>query len=150
MFCSKCGNQLSAELNYCNKCGTAINKIDSETRSSASGNFSEALGYIGGFGFIGFIFLVLILVKSQVPEKTLTLISLFYLAALFGVCYLIIQQGKSPIGKSEPEKSEPQNFVPLVELPAKDTNQLNEYREPAITVTEETTRNFDKVPRREN
>ena len=150
MFCSKCGNQLSAALNYCNRCGTPVNKTDPEMRGSGSGKFPEALVYICVFGFVGFIFMILLLVKNQVPEKVLILLSFFYLATLFGICALILQHGKNMLGKAEPDQNDAQDFVPLVQLPAKNTNQLNEYREPAITVTEETTRNFDKVPRREN
>lgn len=149
MFCSKCGNQLSAQLNYCNRCGTPVNKLDSETRVGVSGKLSESLVYIAVFGFVGFIFMILILIKNQVPEKALIMLSLFYLATLFGICALILQHVKTAFGKSEPEKNDAQDFVPLVQLPAKNTNQLDEYHEPAISVTEETTRNFDKVPRRE-
>jgi uncharacterized membrane protein YvbJ len=150
MFCSKCGNQLSAGLNYCNRCGTPVNKIDAETRIGASAKITEALPYIGVFGFAGFIFLIVILLKNQVPEKVLILLSLFYLATLFGICFSILQSSNNSIGKSESAKNDSPDFVPLVELPAKNTNQLHEYREPAISVTEETTRNFEKVPRREN
>ncbi len=149
MFCSKCGNQLNAGLNYCNRCGTAVNKIDSETRSSDPAKISESLPYIGVFGFVGFIFMILMLLKNQVPEKTLILLSFFYLATLFGIFFLILQHVKSSRGKNEFEKSDAQDFVPLVQLPAKNTNQLNEYHEPAISVTEETTRNFGKIPLRE-
>ena len=149
MFCSKCGNQLSVELNYCNRCGTPVNKLDSKALTGNSGKFPESLVYIVVFGFVGFIFMILLLVKNQVPEKVLILLSFFYLATLFGICALNLQHGKNMLGKTEPDQSEAQDFAPLVELPAKSTNQLNEYRQPAITVTEETTRNFDKVPRRE-
>lgn len=146
MFCSNCGNQLGAGLNYCNRCGKALSKIDSEARIAVSGNVSEALAYVGGGGFACFIFIVLILVKNQVPEKTLITISFFYLATLFGICYLILQHVKSTFGKSIPEKHDLSDTVPAVQLPAKNTNQLNEYQEPAISVTEETTRNFEKIP----
>ena len=150
MFCSKCGNRLSAELNFCNRCGTAVNKTGSETRDANSGKLLESLPYIGVFGFVGFVFMVVMLLKNQAPEKILILLSFFYLATLFGIFFLILQHAKNSSGKNAPDKSDERDFVPLVELPAKNTNQLNEYRQPAITVTEETTRNFDKIPRREN
>lgn len=146
MFCSNCGNQLNAGLNYCNRCGTQISKADSETNKSITKGFSEALGYIGGFGFISFIFVVLILVKNAVPEKALITISFFYLAALFGVCFLVSQQIKSISGKSGAEKKDTQDYLPPNELSAKNTVQLEEHFEPAVSVTEQTTRNFEKVP----
>ena len=150
MFCSKCGNQLNAQLNYCNRCGAPVSKNDSEMRDEESGGSSEIVGYIGGPGFISFIFVLLILVKNQVPEKALIMISLFYLATLFGICYLCLRQGKGALGKTAPEQRDSGgNFTPVVQLPAKDTNQLEEHREPA-SVTENTTRVFDKVPRTKN
>jgi uncharacterized membrane protein YvbJ len=144
MFCSSCGNQLNAGLNYCNRCGSAIARNDSDARSS--GNFSESLAYVGGGGFVCFIFVLLILVKNQVPPDTVTKIAFIYLATLFGICYLILRHVKTSLEKPALEQRDVQEFIPAVQLPPKTTNQLNEYQQPATTVTEETTRNFEKIP----
>lgn len=144
MFCSSCGNQLNAGLNYCNRCGKPVARNDADTR--AAGNFSESLSYVGGGGFACFIFVVLIMVKNQVPPDTVFKIAFLYLATLFSICYMILRQVKTSTEKPALEQRDAQEFVPAVQLPPKTTNQLNEYQQPTISVTEETTRNFEKVP----
>lgn len=145
MFCSSCGNQLTAGLNYCNRCGTPVSRTGTDAQAQISGSFSESLPYVGGGGFVCFIFVLLILVKNQIPPDTVTKIAFIYLATLFGICYLILRHGKTSPEKPALEQRAVQDFVPAVQLPPKTTNQLEEYREPAITVTEETTRNFEKI-----
>ncbi len=146
MFCANCGNQINVGLNYCNRCGIQISKADSETQKSITKSFSEVFGAIGVFGLTGFIFVVLVLVKNGVSEKALILISFFYLAVLFGICFLVIQHIKSLSGKSAAEKKDIQDYLPPNQISAKNTVQLEEHFEPAISVTEHTTRNFEKVP----
>lgn len=92
MYCAVCGTLISTELNFYNRCGTKVSKVDLEIQKTVTENLSSALGYIGGFGFLGFIFVIYILVKNDVPAIALTAISLFYLTALFGVCYQIVQR----------------------------------------------------------
>jgi hypothetical protein len=149
VFCSNCGSRISPELNYCSRCGAKVSKNDSETRKSVSENLSSSLGYIGGFGLVGFIFVVLALVKNDVPVKALVALSLFYLGALFGICYLILQQiaASTSAGKSAAPVSDfGNNFQPDRLNPA-NTAQLESPREPAasVSVTENTTKTLDEV-----
>ena len=65
MFRSGCGTQIQTGLNYCNRCGSRAPRSDSETNSIAV-NLSQSMGYIGGFGMFGFLFVILILVKNGV------------------------------------------------------------------------------------
>ncbi len=145
MYCSTCGTLINAELNFCNRCGTKVSKIDLEIQKAVAENLSSAVGYIGGFGFLGFIFVTLILVKNGVPAVALTAISLFYLAALFGVCYLIIQRTSSLSGNPAPAKNDFQDNFQPEQLNSVNTAQLESApREPAMSVTDTTTRTLDK------
>ena len=144
MYCSTCGTLINAELNFCNRCGTKVSKADLEIQKTVTENLSSAVGYIGGFGFLGFIFVTLILVKNGVPAVALTAISLFYLAALFGVCYLIIQRISSLSGNPAPAINDlPDNLQPE-QLGSVNTAQLESPRHPAMSVTDTTTRTLDK------
>ena len=144
MYCSGCGTQIQTGLNYCNRCGNRVPRSDSETNSIAS-NLSQSLGYIGGFGMFGFIFVILILVKNGVDKNALIPISFFYFAALFGICFLVIRQifaysKKSSDKESAPNEQQPDYLRPVA------TAQLTEPGEQPISVTEHTTRTLDKVP----
>ena len=167
MFCSNCGTAIKPELNYCNRCGTRIANAETGTdvRATVVENFSSAVGYVGGFGLIGFIFVVLVMIKNGVTERALIPISFFYLAALFGICFLLIQQVKSFSGMSADKKSS--DFHPNSQFPSMtaitdqplppplspaNTAQLGEARaEPASvaggvgSVTENTTKTLDEV-----
>lgn len=146
MYCSNCGSQIKPELNYCNRCGTRVSNPDAETQKSIAENLSSAIGYIGGFGMLGFIFVMLILVKNGVGERALIPISFFYLAALFGICFLILQQIKNSPGKSVAGKTEYQGtFQTTPGLKEATTAQLDAPRESFISVTENTTRTLDEV-----
>jgi hypothetical protein len=145
MFCANCGSRIKAELNYCNRCGARVLKIDSEVQKSLSDNLSGSLGYIGGFGLVGYIFVALVLVKNGVPPNVLAAISFFYLGALFGICYLILQQLKTLPRKSQAQNMDFQSNLQFQQLDAATTAQLEEPREMPISVTENTTRTLDKI-----
>jgi hypothetical protein len=145
MYCANCGSEIKPELNYCNRCGARVTKIDTEIQMSLSENLSSSLAYIGGFGLIGYIFVALVLVKNGVPPNVLAAISFFYLGALFGICYLILQQLKTLPAKSKSPAPDFQNNFQTVQLEAADTAQLEEPKQQPISVTEHTTRTLDKA-----
>jgi uncharacterized membrane protein YvbJ len=146
LYCSSCGSRINPELNYCSRCGTKVSKNDSETQKSLAENLSSSLGYIGGFGLIGFIFVALVLVKNGVPVNALVTISFFYLGALFGICYLILQQIDTSSKKSSAPLSAFHNNFQIDRLNPANTAQLESPREPAdASVTENTTKTLDEV-----
>jgi hypothetical protein len=145
MFCANCGSQIKAELNYCNRCGTRVVKMDSDMQKPVADNLSSAIGYIGGSGLFCFIFIVLILVKNNVNPTVLVAISLAYLCALFGICSMILQHLKTLPGKSQAQNMDFQGNFQSRQLDAATTAQLEEPREMPISVTENTTRTLDKV-----
>ena len=145
MYCANCGSLIKPELNYCSRCGMRVAKIDSENANAVCEGLSASLGYVGGFGFVGFIFVALILVKNGVHPTALTFISFFYLAALVGVCFLILEQIRAAREKSTAEKINFQSDFQTVLLNAPNTAQLEEPKQQPISVTENTTRTLDEV-----
>jgi len=146
MYCSGCGTQLQPDLNYCNRCG---NRVAGESeKASVAESLSSSLGYVGGFGFLSFVFVVLVLVKNGVPGNQIIPISFFYFAALFAICFLILRQTELLSGRNRPpnRKDLPmQSETPIYSRPA-ETNPLKELREPGIgSVIDETTRTLDAV-----
>lgn len=149
MYCSNCGSEIKPELNFCSRCGTKVAKIDApQMQQSLAENLSASLGYIGGFGLVGYIFVALILVKNAVPVNALVAISLFYLGALFGICYLILQQIGKSTGKLPAPIQNLYNNFQTEQLNPANTAQLGESTEQpatAASVTENTTKTLDEV-----
>lgn len=147
MYCSGCGTQLQADLNYCNRCGHPVAAGLESERASIAESLSSSLGYVGGFGFLSFVFLVLVLVKNGIPGNQIIPIAFFYFAALFGICFLILRQTELLSGKIsfrrrvDPAVGEIHPYTRPV-----DTNPLRELREPAVgSVIDETTHTLDKA-----
>lgn len=146
MYCSNCGSQIKPELNYCSRCGAKVAKTDLEIPTSAVEGLSSMLGAIGVFGFVGYIFVALVLVKYGVPVNALVAISLFYLGALFGICHLILKQIAASSGKSAAPVSDFRNNFQADQLNSASTAQLESPREPAdVSVTDNTTKTLDEV-----
>ncbi|MBS1795759.1 MAG: hypothetical protein JSS81_18030 [Acidobacteria bacterium] len=143
MFCATCGNQINVGLNYCSRCGRQIQKT--ENGKSFARSLTEALTYLGVFGLLGFIFLVLIMVKTGVGETALIAISFFYLATFFGICLTMLRYARNAVEKPA-ERPDVPNYAAPPPLSAVETARLEAYSEPAVSVVEDTTRQFEKIP----
>jgi len=142
MYCSTCGNEIKTELNYCNQCGARVDKTDGGDSSGAA-YLSMATGFVclGGLGLT--VGLIAMLLKNNVAPEVIVILALAFLCAVFGISCLMIQQisrmTKSALGEKTFEKPNP------AQLRAMNTAQLEEYRQPAMSVTENTTRTLDEV-----
>lgn len=146
MYCSGCGTKLQVDLNYCNRCGQRV-AGDSE-KASVAESLSSSLGYVGGFGFLSFVFVVIALVKNGVVGSQLVMIALFYFAALFAICFLILRQTElfSKGVRSRRSADLPDGENSQYSAPAPTTSRLRELNQPGIgSVIDETTRTLDEV-----
>ena len=143
MYCSNCGNELKKSLNYCNSCGARVVDLTEERGGSRFQNISTAIGFIGVFGLVGFYFLVKLLLDHNVLEGVILIILLAYLATIFGISYLLIQQlnpkSEKSSGEVEFRADAPKAFKPA------NTNQLEEPKQQPASVVEDTTRTLDEV-----
>lgn len=146
MHCWSCGKQVKDNLNYCSDCGARVEKGKPEGDYSWMHNPATSVGYLGIFGLGGFIYLVITLLKRNVDPSFVFAISALYLAALFGMCFMILRQTSNRPDKQakkdytvEPEYTSPKKFRSEI------TNQLESPGEPIPSVTENTTRTLDEV-----
>jgi hypothetical protein len=155
MYCATCGNSVKENLNYCNNCGAKIVKDGGlPVRNSASPILAIAVGFFGVAGLFGFIMMLKILLESRLDQPAILTILIAYLVTLFLLCSVIVGQIWKHSGETKGNSDQtPEDYS----APAKqfhrtvNTNQLEEAREPFIgSVTENTTRTFDKVPRTDN
>lgn len=144
MYCSNCGTQTKQELNYCNSCGMRLTE-NKDSENSIAKSLSSALGYVGVFGLVGFIFLILILLEQRVEDGLVGVIAVFYLATVFGISAMILKQ----ISNTKSTEAKPNNtpdFVPPQQIKSVNTNQLEEPKQAAASVVDATTRTLNKVP----
>ena len=83
------------------------------------------------------------LLKNNVVPQVIVILALAFLCAVFGISCLMIQQisrmTKSVSGEKISDKANP------IQLGSINTAQLEEYRQPATSITENTTRTLDEI-----
>lgn len=146
MYCERCGKRIEEALNFCNGCGAQIKK-ENDGPQSVLNTLITALIVVATAGLGVLIGLLAVLLdKVPRPEPVIAL-AIFYLATVFGICFMIMRQISKMIDAKldKRESRETATLQPLVQLPAKNTAQLEEFREPA-SVIENTTRTLDEIP----
>ncbi|HEY0460914.1 MAG TPA: hypothetical protein VGC97_17395 [Pyrinomonadaceae bacterium] len=154
MFCSTCGNSVNENLNYCNVCGAKIIKGTLPVRAASPASvLSIAVGFFGTAGLLGFIVILKVLLESRLDQPAILMILVAYLVTLFLICAVLVGQLWSFSGSSAKTEfnQAPEDYAPPKQMRAVSTNQLEEPAAPFIgSVTENTTRTFDKVPLKDN
>jgi len=140
MFCSGCGSQIQTGLNYCSRCGRRVQEVEKPASSPLSRSLTVA-GQTAGVGFVGYIFILLILVLNGVVGDVVFGVTFFYFLFLFLLCFMFLRQGRL-VAKYEPTR-EPAGDPLYVKAVA--TAQLPEPTERPASVTEHTTRTLDHV-----
>lgn len=148
MFCSNCGNEINDALNFCKRCGKRLEKgVDPATAKSMFDTFMTATAavIVGGLGIL--IGLVAVLLKNGVDPAGVGVISVIYLAALTFTSFMLLRMLPKMIdarlSSSKPETSE--SYV-APQLNSRTPAQLEESRQPS-SIVENTTRNFEEIPR---
>ena len=143
MFCAGCGTQIQTGLNYCSRCGRRV-VADSKSGHNWA-NPMVIAGQTAGVGFIGYIFVLLILSRSGVSPDVFKVVTGFYFAALFALCFMFLRQGAS---SQSPPASLPVEQQPadLAYIRPATTAQLPEGFDEPASVTDHTTRTLDKAP----
>ena len=141
MYCATCGSLLNQELNYCNRCGARVDKPAIVGDSSATGYLSMATGFVGLGGLGLTVGLIAILLKNGVVIEAVVMLALAFLAAVFGMTFLMIRQISQMTNASQPSRK---NVFENSQLNSPNTAQLEEPRIPAASVTENTTRTLEK------
>jgi hypothetical protein len=149
MCCSTCGNKIGDHLNYCNSCGARIEKNPLIVSNASSPYLAKSLAVVGMIGFVGFIAVLKMLLDSRLDTAAIVFILVAYLATLFLICAMMVghmwkHSGDIRVKQNEPKM--PDDYRSPATLRPITTAQLEEYRQPAASVTEHTTRTLDQVP----
>ena len=125
---------------------------DNPPSRALAGVMIASLAFIVIVGLIVLASLLIGLLNRMGPNpEPLFAFAAVYLLSLFGICFLIMRQVSKLIDAELRSRGIPRRTIetpPLVQLPPKSTNPLEEFREPA-SVTDHTTRTLEPTPLRE-
>lgn len=150
MYCSRCSTQINEDLNFCSTCGERVNKNELAQSSKKHTKTLDTLATIaiciGSAGMLFLVGLLSILLDKAIPLQMVVLLAGMYLAAWFGILYKILGQiSKLVEANLEDQKYHKTQTALPIQLSSKTTAQLDEHREPAMSVTESTTRTLDEM-----
>ncbi|HNQ14245.1 MAG TPA: zinc ribbon domain-containing protein [Pyrinomonadaceae bacterium] len=148
MYCSSCGNEINDTLNFCKRCGKRLEKgVDPATAKSMFDTFmtSTAAVIVGGLGIL--IGLVAVLLKNGVDPAGVGVIAVIYLVALTFTSFMLLRMLPKLIDArlSSSNSETPETYV-APQLDSRSPAQLIESKQPT-SIVENTTRNFDEIPR---
>jgi hypothetical protein len=151
MFCPNCGKDVNARLKYCSGCGERLLKANEMDKDGTPGkmldNVLTTIFLVVMFGLGILVGLAAVLLGNDVEPRFVVVISIAYLAAVFGICYQLLSQVPKLIDAKLRPRETVETVMPDLQLPPRTTNQLEQFREPA-SVIENTTRTLDEVPLR--
>jgi len=155
MYCPTCGNEISVELKYCNRCGANL-AIVPESYPAASfkptklGLPAIVLGLTVTIG-LGLIFSgAAELAERQLHPAAIAWMVIFSLATLFGCTALMIRFWLKVLAMNREVYQPPAQIRPAVQTPAQmppPRQQFQPRLEPMPSVTEHTTRTFSPAYR---
>jgi membrane protein implicated in regulation of membrane protease activity len=150
MYCSSCGVAVAKGVTFCNYCGAKLPSSDTEMefREVKPGLLVSAMAGIFVLGLPGIVFLLFMLNAVRLdPQQSMAFAwtALLLLVALEVVFLLLLLRRK-------PRRDE---STQTDRLPGSQTKELEEkyggsLAEPVSSVTEQTTRAFDSIPRDRN
>jgi anaerobic C4-dicarboxylate transporter len=152
MYCSACGSAIPANLSYCNKCGARIGTANNDSIAKPSQTYPESLIWAIVAVFVcglGAIIGMMAVMKNVVGFEThlilaITMISLLLTVAVEGLFITLLFKSKLPATDS----------IQTPRLKEHQTKELAQGErlglpEPLSSVTEETTRAFEPIYRRD-
>jgi len=105
-----------------------------------------AAGAIGVFGLIGAFPMLKILLESRLDQPAVLLVLFGYLATVFLLVAMLVGHAWKHSGDIRVHPHESDDYVPPNSFRGSITARLQGRREPAVSVTEHTTRTLDEMP----
>jgi hypothetical protein len=152
MYCPSCGNEITVELKYCNRCGANLSltpiSYPEPTGPPVKLTFPALVLGLTITGGLGIIFGgASELAQRGVNPVALTWIVIFSMATLFGCTALTLRFWLKMYTLNRETYQPPNNVRQKIQMNAPKQQQLPPRLEPAPSVTEHTTRTFSPAYR---
>lgn len=149
MFCERCGEAISEELNFCKRCGSRVNKAEAAATGLDKSRIIIFLTIsVAVVAFLGFAFmagLVAMFLDRGADSRTIVFVTFALAAAIFGICYSLIQQLSKVIDSSSLSGRQNKETAPQNILSPAETAQLAPSMAAPASVAENTTRTLDEA-----
>jgi hypothetical protein len=146
MYCSNCGQSLNGDLNYCNSCGTKVERKAPAVSNSLSKPIAFAAIVIGGGGLFAFVPLLRELLRSSLDQALILIILVAYLLTVVLMFSVLIGNARKYLGEEKVKGGSVDDaYVSPASFRSVNTAQLNEPRDPPDSVTDHTTRMLENV-----
>ncbi len=155
MYCPSCGNEISVELKYCNRCGANL-AIVPESYAAPVGKPVKlalpaiVLGLTITIGIGVTVSSATEMAQMHLPPAAIVFIVLFGLATLFGCTALMLRFLLKVLSMNRGIHQPPNQIRPPVQTPAQVSGARQQFPprlEPMPSVTEHTTRTFSPAYR---
>lgn len=155
MYCPSCGNEISVELKYCNRCGANLTAIPATytalpTKPPKLGLPAIVLGLTVTIGLGIILSSARELAGMHLHPAAITWMVIFSLATLFGCTALMIRFWLKVFSMNRETYPPQMQSQPQIQIPPP-RQQFPPRLEPMPSVTEHTTRTFSpaSVPKRD-
>jgi hypothetical protein len=153
MYCPSCGNEISVELKYCNRCGAHLAMVSESypapiVKPTKLGLPAVVLGLTITIGIGIIISGATELANKNLNPAAITWMVIFSLATLFGCTALMLRFLLKVLAMNREVYQPPKQIRPPSQTPAQMPPSRQEFQprlEPMPSVTEHTTRTFSQA-----
>lgn len=144
MYCAKCGSQVNQGLNYCNACGAKLTKEEAvkDEANQTLTHLIAGLVVFGGAGFLFLIGLIAVLFEKSANPGFMGLIIGLYLFIVASVSFALLRLIYRVVNDQLDTRKEEKRAA---QLNTAEALQLEAPRQPAVSVTDRTTRTLEEV-----
>lgn len=145
MYCISCGNEIQTALNFCNRCGGKIEKVEAATAVSNFQSIATSITVIGLGGMVAIVILTLKLLKEGVDIGAIIPIIGMFLLTILAITFMVIRLMPRFTEKSIPNEIAKSEYEAPRNLSGANTSRLEAPKDFPASVVEETTRTLDEV-----
>ena len=149
MFCPTCGSSVTEGLKYCKSCGGRLTR-EIEDRDAGPGKMLNhlltSMVFIVLFGLGILVGLVAVMLGKDVKTEIVMMVAIVYLLAIFGICFTLARQVPKLIDARLKCWDATTDADTARQLAPHTTAQIEEFREPVMSVTDHTTKTLYKIP----